>query len=105
RAASERWRRRSSSYSFRLPFRPRSKRSLPWRGANGLLIDEQRVDHPAHLHELLPVAAVVREAGDLPGHSSNNLAQAHLRDHALEAGAQGSARGRTPEVLVDYLDL
>jgi hypothetical protein len=57
------------------------------------------------LHKLLPVAAVAREAGDLPGGHSSNLAQAHLRDHALEAGAQGSARGRTPEVLVDYLDL
>ncbi len=30
---SERWRRRSSSYSLRLPFNPSSSRSLPCRGA------------------------------------------------------------------------
>ena len=28
-----------------------------------------------------------------PGGHSSNLAQAHLRNHALEAGAEGSARG------------
>ena len=77
---------------------------MAWR-VNDFLINEQRVYHPAHLHELLPVAAVAREARDLPGGHSSNLAQAHLRNHALEAGAESSARGRTPKVLVDYLDL
>ena len=33
RAVSDLWRRRSSSYSLRLPLRPSSKRSLPCRGA------------------------------------------------------------------------
>ena len=31
-AGRERWRKRSSSYSFRLPFSPSRRRSLPWRG-------------------------------------------------------------------------
>jgi hypothetical protein len=33
RADSERCRRRSSSYSLRLPLRPSNSRSLPWCGA------------------------------------------------------------------------
>jgi hypothetical protein len=54
---------------------------------------------------LLPVAAVAGEAGDLPGRHSADLAQTHLGDHALEAGAQGAAGGRASEILVDDLDL
>ena len=58
--------------------------ALP-RRIDRLLVDQERVDDPAHLDELLPVAAVAREARDLPCRHRSNLAQAHLGDHALEA--------------------
>ena len=58
--------------------------ALP-RRVDGLLVDQQRVDHAAHLDELLPVAAVAREARDLPRRHRADLAEADLGDHALEA--------------------
>src|SRR5215207_5167902 len=70
-----------------------------------LLIDQHGVDHAAHLDELLPVPAVASKARDLAGTDRADLAQADLRDHALEAGSLHSARGRTAEVVVDHLDL
>ena len=65
----------------------------------------QGVDHAAHLDELLPVAAVAREAGHLPGRHGAHLAEAALGNHALEACAQGAAGRRTAQVLVGDLDL
>ena len=58
------------------------------RRVDRLLVDQQRIDDAAHLDELLPVAAVAREAGDLPGGHRADLAEADLGDHALEAGAR-----------------
>ena len=78
--------------------------ALP-RRIDRLLIDQQRVDDPAHLDELLPVAAVAREARDLPGRHRADLAEADLGDHALEARACGPAGRRAAEILVDDLDL
>ena len=37
---------------------------MPWR-VDRLLIDQDGVDHPAHLDQLLPVPAVASEARDL----------------------------------------
>jgi hypothetical protein len=75
------------------------------RRVDRLLIDEQGIDDAAHLHELLPVAAVAGEAGDLAGGHGADLAQAYLGDHALEAGARGAAGSRAAKVVVDDLDL
>ena len=75
------------------------------RGVDRLPVHQHRVDDPAHLDQLLPVAAVAGEARHLPRGHGPDLAQADLGDHALEAGAGHPARGRTPEVLVHHLDL
>jgi len=67
---------------------------LPCRGAERcLLIDQHGVDHAAHLDQLLPVPAVASEARDLTRADGADLAEAHLCDHPLEAGARDAARG------------
>jgi len=75
------------------------------RRINGLLIDEQRIDHAAHLDELLPVAAVAGEARDLPRGHRTNLAEADLCNHPLKARPGHAARGRAAKIIIDNLDL
>ena len=69
------------------------------------LVDEYRVNYPADLHELLPVAAIARKARDLARRDRPDAAQAHLGDHALETAARLGAGGRASEILVNHLDL
>jgi hypothetical protein len=69
------------------------------------MINQQCVDDPADLHELLPLAAVAGEARDLACRHGADPAQAHFRDHAFEPAASHGAGSRTPEILVHYLDL
>src|SRR6185312_6090679 len=66
--------------------------ALPWR-IDGLLIDQNGVDHAAHLDELLPIPAVASEARDLAGANRTNLTEANLRYHPLKASALYPARG------------
>src|SRR6476661_7507368 len=66
--------------------------AVPWR-IDGLLIDQNGVDHAAHLDELLPIPAVASEARDLAGANRTNLTEANLRYHPLKAGALYPARG------------
>jgi hypothetical protein len=68
--------------------------ALPWR-IDGLLIDQNGVDHAAHLDELLPIPAVASEARDLTGANRTNLAEANLRHHPLKASALYSAGDRS----------
>jgi len=75
------------------------------RRVDGLLIDQHCINHPAHLDQLLPVAAVAGKAGDFASADGANLAEAHLRDHPFEAGALDGARRRATEIVVDHLDL
>jgi hypothetical protein len=75
------------------------------RGVDRLPVHQHRVDDPAHLDELLPVAAVAGEARHFPRRHRAHLAQADLGDHPLEAGAGHAARGGAPEVVVHDLDL
>ena len=75
------------------------------RRINRLLIDEQGVDHPAHLDGLLPVMAVAGEARDLPGRHRSNLAEADFRHHAFETGADDGAGRRAAKIVIDDLDL
>jgi hypothetical protein len=77
--------------------------ALPGR-VDRLPVDQERVD-PAHLDELLPVAAVAREAGDLPRRHGSNLPETDLGDPALEQGPRGAAGRGAAEILVDDLDL
>lgn len=65
---------------------------MPWR-IDGLLIDQNGIDHAAHLDELLPIPAVAGEARDLAGANRTNLAEANLRHHSLESGALYAAGG------------
>src|SRR2546426_12561189 len=66
--------------------------AVPWR-IDGLLIDQNGVDHAAHLAELLPIPAVASEARDLAGANRTNLAEANLRYHPLKASALYPAGG------------
>ena len=77
---------------------------MAWR-VDRLLIDQHGIDHAAHLDQLLPVAAVAGEARDLARADRADLAEAHLRHHALEAGALDAARRRAAKIIVDDLDL
>ena len=70
-----------------------------------LLIDEQRVDNPAHLHQLLPLAAVTREARDLTRADRTHFAETHLRYHALKPSARDASPRRTAEIFIDDLHL
>ena len=70
-----------------------------------LLIDEQGIDHPAHLDELLPIPAVATEARDLPGRHRSDLAEADLRYHAFESGAGDRSGRRAAKIAIDDLDL
>ena len=75
------------------------------RRVHRVLVDQQRVDHAAHLDQLLPVAAVPCKARDLARRHGADLAETDLRHHALEARAGDGARGGPAQVLVDDLDL
>ncbi len=77
--------------------------ALAW-GIDGLLVDQDGVDDPAHLDELLPVAAVAGEARHLPRRDRADLAQADLGHHPVETGPRDAARRRTAKIVVDRLD-
>jgi hypothetical protein len=62
---------------------------VPWR-IDRFLIDQNGIDDASHLDQLLPVAAVAREARDLPCCHGPDLAQANLRNHPLETGADNA---------------
>src|SRR6202000_1514900 len=66
--------------------------AVPWR-IDGLLIDQNGVDHAAHLDKLLPIPAVASEARDLAGANRTNLAETNLRYHSLQAGTVYPAGG------------
>src|SRR6202049_3921735 len=66
--------------------------AVPWR-IDGLLIDQNGVDHAAHLDELLPIPAVASEARDLAGANRTNLTEANLRYYSLKASALYPAGG------------
>src|SRR6476469_9071555 len=57
-----------------------------------LLINQNSVDHPAHLDQLLPISAVASETRDLARGDGANLAKTHLRHHPLKASALDPAR-------------
>ena len=88
--------------SIGLKLRPRSAATLEPeqqvvvtvpRCIDGLLIDQNGIDHAAHLDELLPIPTVTSEARDLAGANCTNLTEANLRYHSLEAGALYAASG------------
>ena len=54
-----------------------------------LLIDKQRIDHTAHLDQLLPVPAVTGKARDFSGRHRPDFAKTDLSHHPFEAGANG----------------
>src|SRR6516225_2612992 len=70
-----------------------------------LLIDQQGVDHAAHLDQLLPVVAVAGKAGDLPGRHRADPAEADFGYHSLEAFACHPTRRRTAQIVVHRFDL
>jgi hypothetical protein len=69
------------------------------RRIDRLLIDQHRVDHAAHLDQLLTIPAVAGESSDFTCADRANLAQAHLRHHTLEVGALDPARRRASQIV------
>src|ERR1700722_18971838 len=69
---------------------PKAKASMRAIAVTGridrLLINQNSVDHPAHLDQLLPISAVASETRDLARGDGANLAKTHLRHHPLKAG-------------------
>src|SRR5271169_4102882 len=63
------------------------------RRVDHLLVDQDGVNHTAHLDQLLPVAAVAREAGDFAGCYRADLAEADLGHHPFEPDARHATRG------------
>src|SRR3954451_8924979 len=63
------------------------------RRVDHLLVDQDGVNHTAHLDQLLPVAAVAREAGDFAGRYCADLAEADLGHHPFEPDARHATRG------------
>src|SRR5262249_7999147 len=78
--------------------------ALP-RRVDGFLVDEQGIDQPADLNELLPVTAVAGEAGNLAGGDGADVSEADLGDHALEAGTGDVAGSGATEIVVHDFDL
>jgi hypothetical protein len=78
--------------------------TLP-RGVDRVLVNQEGIDDPTDLNQLLPLPAVARKAGDLPRGHGPHLAQADLRHHALEAGTRHRPGGRSAQVLIHDLDL
>ena len=74
-------------------------------GVDRLLVDEQRVYHPAHLDQLLPVATVSGKTRDLARGDRPHVAQTYLSHHPLEPGTRRTARRGPPKILVDDFDL
>jgi hypothetical protein len=75
------------------------------RCVDHLLVDQDGVNHAAHLDQLLPIAAVAREAGDFAGRYRADFAEADLGYHPFEPDARDAARGGSPEIVVHRVDL
>ena len=75
------------------------------RRIDRVLVDQYRVDHAAHLDQLLPVAAVPRKARDLARRYGADLAETDFGHHAVEAGTGDRASRGPAQVLVHDLDL
>src|ERR1700751_3208856 len=104
RASTERSRNRSSSYSFRLPLEAQQKPIVAEsRHVHHLLIDQHGIDHAADFHQLLPLAAVARKAGDSAGGHRTHLAQTDFGDHALETGTRPGPCSGSSQVLIHHL--
>src|SRR5450830_591730 len=69
------------------------------------LIDQHRVDHAAHLDQLLPVAAVACEARHFPRRHRADLAETDFGHHAFKTNPRDTASRRAAHIIVDGLDL
>ena len=74
------------------------------RRIDGLLVHQNRIDHPAHLDQRLPVPAVAGEPRHFPRRHGADLAEADLRDHAVEPGPLRAAGRRAAEIVLDGVD-
>ena len=75
------------------------------RRVHRFLIDEQRVNNAAHLHQMLPLTAVTGKARNLTRTDRADFPQADLRHHALKPSARDTAPRRTAEIFIDDLHL
>jgi len=69
------------------------------------MIDQQRVDDAANLHQLLPFPAVASESRDLPSRHCADFAQADFRHHLFKTGACDVPLGGSAKILVDNVHL
>ena len=62
-------------------------------------------DHAAQLDQVVPIAAVPRQARRFDTEDRTHLACADFRDESLESGSLHQTRSRAPEILVNDHDL
>ena len=74
------------------------------RRIDRLLVNQYRVDRPAHLNELLPVAAVASKPRHFPRGARADLAKADLGDHTVETDTCDADGGRTTKIVINRLN-
>jgi hypothetical protein len=75
-----------------------------WR-VYSFLVNEQSIDHSAHLDQMLPFAAVAGKTRYLPRANRTDLTETDLRDHSFKTRTNNGATGRATEILVYDLDV
>jgi len=75
------------------------------RRIDRLLIDQQGIDYPAHLDELLPISTVAGKARYFAGRHRSDLPETDLGHHPLEPSASNGAGRRATEIVVNDFDL
>jgi hypothetical protein len=68
-------------------------------------VNDQGVEQPAELQQLIPVAVIAGQARDLEAHHGAHPAEAHVGDETLKAGPVGRTGPGLPEILINHNDL
>src|SRR4051812_9145880 len=68
-------------------------------------IDHPRLDQPAKLEQVMPIATVAGEPRGIEAQHGTNLAGAQPRDEPFEAWSRRRTAGGTAEIVVDHFDV
>ena len=72
---------------------------------DAIRIDDDGAHHAAQLDQVVPIAAVPRQARRFDTEDRTHLARADFRDESLESGSLNQTRSRAPEILVNDHDV
>src|SRR5215831_678043 len=75
------------------------------RGVHHLLIDQNGVHHTAHLHQLLPLAAVAAETRNFARCHRAHFSQTDFCYHTLESGSGDQPGSRSSQVIIHDFNL